>query len=73
MISELYMKKENRDKRYKELKKLGYNVRKTSFRNQLIHPMYVEDFPNKQIKEDTGFGNKWYKTYFSVLYVVEER
>lgn len=70
---EIYMKKENRDRRYKELKAAGYDVVRKSYRNQLLHPQYVEDFPNKRIKEDTGLGNAWYKTYFKALYIVEQR
>lgn len=72
MIYELYMKKENRDKRYKELKKEGRIVRRFSDKNQLLHPMYVEDYPNKEIKEDCNIGNSYYKTQFSILYGIEE-
>jgi len=72
MIYELYMKKENRDKRYKELKKEGRIVRRFSDKNQLLHPMYVEDYPNKEIKEDYNIGNSYYKTQFSILYGIEE-
>ena len=68
-----YMNKTNRDNKYKELKRQGLNVYRSSIRNQLLHPMYVIDYPNKDEKNDTGIGNTLYKTHFSVLYTVEVR
>lgn len=73
MIDETYMKKENRDKRYKELKERGYDVKRYSIRGQYLHPMYVKDYPHKLTKEDKGFGNTLYQTYFPVLYGVREK
>lgn len=77
-MSKLFMKKENRDKVYNEIpKNQRKHFRRTSHRNQLLHPMYVEDYEKEMRKltnEDKGFGNNLYKTYFSVLYeIVESR
>jgi len=71
-LRETYMRKENRDARYRELKAQGKKVKKTSIRNQLLHPQYVKDWPNELSAEDKGFGNTIYKTPFSVLYMVSE-
>lgn len=70
MIHLSYQTKANRDAKFKELKAQGHDVRKTSIRNQLTHPQYVEDFEGEE-KFDTGFDNTVYKTYFSVLYGIE--
>ena len=67
-MSENYMYQENRNKKVKELRNKGYVVRKTSIRNQLLHPAYVKDYPNQSEKNDNGFGNTLYKTYFKSLY-----
>lgn len=69
---EIYMNKENRDRRFKELKEQGHRVRKSSRKNQLLHPQYVKDFEGPE-KEDTGIGNNVYKTYFSTLYIIENQ
>ena len=61
----LFMHKENRDA---YVKSLGYKVRRTSIRNQRLHPHYVDDYPNQDVRNDNGFGNTVYKTMFSVLY-----
>jgi len=70
MGSETFMRKENRDKRARELRAQGHKVRKSSWRNQLVHPAYIEDFAGPEA-QDTGFGNTVYKTHFSALYCVE--
>jgi len=73
MISKLYIDKKKRDEEFKLLKAIGYNVRKSSSRNQLIHPMYIEDYPYSIDETQKGFGNNIYKTYFPVLYsIIEE-
>jgi len=72
MIDELYLNKATRDSRAKELQAQGVRVRRFSTRNQLLHPKYVEDYPRKLTQEECGFGNTIYKTYFAVLYGVEE-
>jgi hypothetical protein len=69
-IREHYQSKEKRDARYKELKTLGWDVRKTSASNQLIHPQYVANFEGEE-KFDTGLGNTVYITSFVKLYTVE--
>lgn len=69
------MSKANRDAAFKHLGKSS-GWRKTSIRNQLLHPMYVEDFEQVTgiglIAADRGFGNTIYKTHFAVLYKIEE-
>ena len=71
MKSYLYMNQVNRNAKARELQSRGFKVRKSSTRNQLLHPQYVEDYPRKLSTEDCGFGNTIYKTHFSVLYEVE--
>ena len=70
MVSELYMNKARRDTKAKELQAQCYQVRRSSTRNQLLHPMYVKDYPRELSPEECGFGNTIYKTYFAVLYEV---
>ena len=70
-IRERYQSKANRDARYKELKAQGVKAFRSTTGPQQIHPQYVEDFVGPE-KNDTGFGNTVYKTYFKNLYVVEE-
>jgi hypothetical protein len=67
----LFMDKAKRDARYFELKAEGRNLRRSTTGPQQIHPQYVEDFTGCE-KDDTGFGNTVYKTYFKNLYLVEE-
>jgi len=68
--NELYLNQKARNQRAKELRTRGHNVRKSSVRNQLLHPMYIEDYPRQLTSEERGFGNTLYKTYFKVLYEV---
>lgn len=70
-IIEAYMNKENRDKRFKELKAQGHAVIKRSSSNQLMHPQYIMDYPNKDIQADNGIGNGYYKTHFAKIYKIE--
>ena len=67
-IDGIYMKKENRDAKYRELKSQGVRVRRYTSRNQLLHPMYVQDWSYELSASDRGFGNGIYKTHFPVLY-----
>ena len=67
----LFQSKENRDMAFKELKAQGKAVKKSSISGQQLHPQYVEDFPDKSIKADNGFGNVHYKTFFPKLYCIE--
>ena len=71
MESYLYMNQVNRNQKAKELQSQGYRVRKSSIRNQLLHPQYVEDYPRQLSPNECGFGNTIYKTHFSALYEVE--
>ena len=73
MVNELYLDKTKRDQRARELREQGVRVRRFSTRNQLLHPQYVEDYPRKLTSEECGFGNTIYKTYFAVLYGIDER
>ena len=68
---EIYMKKENRDARSRELKVQGHTTKKSSEGPALLHPMYIKDWPELLTEEDKGFGNTIYQTYFSKLYLVE--
>ncbi len=68
-----FMNKANRDKAFKEMKNQGINnIRKTSMSNQLMHPMYIEDWPYPLSQADKGFGNTIYKTHFSKVYGIRE-
>ena len=67
----LYMNKDNRDVAARELQAQGYMVRRSSTSNQLLHPMYLEDYPRQLSPAECGFGNTIYKTYFAKLYSVE--
>lgn len=70
-----FMNLQNRNAEYKKQIKAGKLVRKTSIRNQLLHPMYVSDYETETGKvltdADKGFGNTIYKTYFAALYQIE--
>lgn len=68
----LYINKKTRDEEVKKINANGKKVRKTSIRNQCLHPQYVVDFPNQEIKNDNEFGNVHYQTHFSVLYSMEK-
>jgi hypothetical protein len=70
-IHELYVSRENRDIRYKQLKAQRVTVTRSTSRGQLIHPMYIEDWPIVLSEADKGFGNTIYKTYVPVLYKLE--
>ena len=65
MLAPLFMNRQNRDRAWKAAGKPGPRA---SHRNQLLHPQYVEDYPDTAARADTGFGNGVYKTHFAVLY-----
>jgi hypothetical protein len=71
-IREYYQSKENRDARYKELltQHNKANIKRSMVTNQLMHPQYIEDFVGPE-KDDTGYGNSSYRTFFSKVYKVE--
>ena len=71
MINKLFMDRKKRDEEFKRLKAEGHNVCRRSTRNQLLHPMYVEDYPQKISEADKGFGNNLFRTHFSVLYTID--
>ena len=62
----LFSVKANRDAAWKK-----YGGRRSSIRNQQIHPMYVEETRTNLSSQDCGIGNTIYKTFFAVLYVLE--
>jgi len=66
-MDRLFMNKENRDRAWRES-----GGKRSSVRNQLLHPMYVEDYESETghvlTQADKGFGNSIYQTHFSVLY-----
>ena len=64
-IGPLFMNKANRDAAWRAA---GKPARRRSSRSQLIHPQYIEDYPDESIKRDNGIGNEHYKTHFAVLY-----
>ena len=70
VVKELYLSRERRDERYAELKAAGVACRRSTSRNQQLHPMYVKDYEGEE-KQDTGFGNTVYRTFFARLYAVE--
>lgn len=71
MNSYLFAEKANRDARYKELKAAGIlGLKRSSIRNQQIHPMHLEDRKSQLSQQDCAFGNTIYKTSFSCLYEV---
>ena len=60
----------NRNAKAKQLKAAGFMVKSYSYRNQQLHPQYVED-EAKYLREQIGFGNQVYKTSYPVIYIVE--
>ena len=68
----IYLNKETRDAKAKELKDQGISIQKSSVRNQLLHPQCVNDYAQETgiviTSADCGFGNIIYKTHFAVLY-----
>jgi len=62
----LFSVKANRDRAYKQ-----HGGRRSSIRNQCLHPMYVSDLQGTDAAQDTGLGNNVYKTFFGVLYILE--
>ncbi len=68
----LFMNRENRDKAWVSGGKRG---KRSSVRNQQIHPQHVEDYAQVTGRvltvADCGFGNTIYKTSFAVLYKLD--
>jgi hypothetical protein len=71
MILKHYRIRANRDAEAKRLRAEGYIVRLSSARNQLIHPMYMEEDRADLSPEECGFGNTIYSTHYPVLYALE--
>ena len=78
-MRERYSDKAKRDARARELVGQGFRVRRSSSRNQQLHPMYVKDCNDEAnrdartnwLTQNMGFGNAAYKTTFDVIYTVE--
>ena len=68
-MEKLYKNRENRDAEARRLKQESCSVKKYSIRNQQLHPEYVED-EAEYLREQTGFGNTIYRTFYNVLYGV---
>lgn len=68
----LYMSKANRDAAFKAAGGVKAGLKKTSIRNQQLHPQYVADYEQVTgivlTAADKGFGNGIYDTGFGVLY-----
>lgn len=70
-LSETFQSKARRDARFNELTARGFKVRRSSMRNQQLHPQYVTDYDGPE-KLQTGFGNGAYRTFFPVLYLLTQ-
>lgn len=68
----LYMNRATRDAEFKRLGGTKAGYRKTSIRNQNLHPQYVTDYTRETgvelTREDCGLGNTIYQTFFGALY-----
>lgn len=68
------MSKVNRDNEFKALGGTKAGYRKSSIRNQSLHPQYVKDYEQTTGRTltaaDKGVGNGIYQTHFGVLYTV---
>jgi hypothetical protein len=73
MIHESYQNKANRDKRAKQLEKAGYEVKLSVNSNQLMHPMYINDYGRKLSSSERGFGNTIYQTHFAKVYSLDAK
>jgi hypothetical protein len=73
MIHESYQNKTNRDKRAKQLKRAGYEVTVKCYSNQLMHPMYINDYGRKLSSAERGFGNTIYQTHFVKVYSLDAK
>jgi len=71
MEIEHYLSLQARDRRARQLRSEGYKLRRRSSRNQLLHPMYIEDWHSPVSGKHCGFGNTLYRTHHAVLYVIE--
>ncbi len=71
----LFMSKARRDAEFKRLGGTKAGYKKTSHTNQLLHPMYVEDYAQETgivlSEAEKGFGNSIYQTYFKCVYILD--
>lgn len=67
----LFREKANRDTKFREVLQTGHRAVRSTTRGQLLHPMYIEDWPERLSEVDLGFGNTLYQTYHAVLYKLD--
>lgn len=60
-VQEAFQDKDNRDKRIKELKELGFSVRKARMSSVILDSKYVKDYEGTELD----------KKYFAVIYIAE--
>ena len=63
-----FKNKANRDAEAKYLKGRGYQVRRHSARNIVLHPEFINDWEGPV---HSGFGNSQYQTWHSVVYFLD--
>ena len=63
-----FCNKANRDTVFKLAKAEGLNIKKSSIKNQQLHPEYLEDYKGTY---NTGFGNTDYQMFWANLYNIE--
>ena len=68
VVGTLFKDKGKRDEVAKELKGLGYKVKRGNATNQQLHPEYVEDYEGSI---ETGFGNSMYQMFWRKLYTLK--
>ena len=76
-MKDCFMNKENRDREFYNIpKEERHNYRRSSQRNVLMHPMYVDDYTEETgialTRADKGFGNNIYKTRFATIYTIHK-
>lgn len=60
-VQDAYLDKHNRDKRAKELKELGFVVRRSRMNSVIVDSRYVKDYAGVALD----------KKYFAVIYIAE--
>lgn len=68
MESGIYISRSRRDARFRELLARGVRARRSSVRNQRLHPEHITDAREEGVSYQTGFGNTDYLRVWSVLY-----
>lgn len=60
-VNEAFQDRDNRDKRIRELKELGFKVRKARMSSVILDSKYIKDYE----------GSDHDKKYFAVIYIAE--